>query len=380
MPDKSTLRLHEKLKGKISIASKVKLTKKNLPLLYTPGVAQACLEIAKDPSLSYKYTNRGNTIAIITDGSRLLGLGNQGPYAALPVMEAKSWILQELADIDAIPLCLETQDQEKIIEIIKNISPNFAGIHLEDIEAPKCFFIQEELRKQLSIPVFHDDQDGTAAVILAGLINALKIVKKEFKETKIVILGAGAAGLALTHLLIEYGVKKLEVFDSKGNLSIQRNDLNSYKKEISQKLNSKEKSFKEALQNTDALITLSGKSNSLKKEDLKGMNKDAIIFSLSNPVPEIPWKEAKSIGKILASGGSQDYKNQVNNILSFPGIWEGILDAKTKVVTKKMIIAAAEAIAEFVPKSKLNKNHILPNVMEKGLTQKVAQRVKEAAS
>ncbi len=375
----SALNLHKELNGKIEIKPKLKLNSRNLPLLYTPGVAEVALEIAKDSEKASTLTIKGNTIAIITDGSRLLGLGNQGPLASLPVMEGKALILKELAGINAFPICLDTQDPEKIIETVKYLAPSFGGINLEDIASPKCFIIERVLKKKLSIPVFHDDQHGTAIVTLAALINSLKIVKKDMSAIKTVILGAGAAGIAITHLLLDYGVKHLNIFDSAGMIHLGRKkDMNPYKEEIAQRTKAaKEKSFKEAMQECDVLITVSGKANSLTAKDLKGMARKAIIFSLSNPVPEISYKEAKKIGKIVASGGSQDYKNHVNNMLAFPPIWKGALESRAKKITKKMIIAAAEAIAAAVKPSALNENHILPAISQKGLIEQVAKKVRE---
>lgn len=375
----SSLKLHKQLRGKIFIASKIKLTSKNLPLLYTPGVAEVSLEIAKHPKKAYISTIKGNTIAIVTDGSRLLGLGNQGPLASLPVMEGKALILKELAGINAFPICLDTQDPDKIIEIVKAIAPSFGGINLEDIASPKCFVIERVLKKQLDIPVFHDDQHGTAIVTLAALINSLKIIKKDINKIKIIVLGAGAAGIAISHLLLDYGAKHLNVFDSSSLIYLKRRkDMNPYKEEIAQRTKVKEKiSFEDSVKDSDVLITVSGKANSLKAEDLQGMAKDAIIFSLSNPVPEIPYGEAKRVGKIVASGGSQDYKNKINNMLAFPSIWKGALEARAKKITKKMIIAAAEALASAT--KNLNKNHILPNIHQKNLIQ-VVRAVKAAAN
>ncbi len=377
---KETLRLHEKLHGKIEIQPKIKLSSKNLPLLYTPGVAEVALAISKDPSKAFQYTMKSNTIAIITDGSRLLGLGNQGPLASLPIMEGKTLILKEFAGINAFPICLDTQDPEKIIETVKYLAPSFGGINLEDISSPKCFIIERVLKKKLDIPVFHDDQHGTAIVTLAALINSLKIVKKDVSKIKTVILGAGAAGIAIAHLLLDYGVKHLNIFDSAGMIHLGRkNGMNPYKEEIVQRTRTaKEKSFRKTIKDADVLITVSGKANSLTARNLKGMAKKAIIFSISNPVPEISYKEAKKVGKILASGGSQDYKNHVNNMLAFPPIWRGTLDARAKAITKKMIIAAAEALAAAVKPSELSENNILPRINQKGLVEKIAKKVKEA--
>ncbi len=377
----SSLRLHKQLKGKISIASKIKLTSKNLALLYTPGVASVALEIAKDPSKTSLYTNKGNTVAIVTDGSRLLGLGNQGPYAALPVMEGKALLFKEYANIDAFPICLETQDPEKIIEAVKAIAPSFGGINLEDIASPKCFIIERVLKKQLDIPVFHDDQHGTAIVVLAALINALKIVKKTLGEIKVTILGAGAAGLAIAHLLLDYGVKNLSIFDNAGPIyKGRKQNMNPFKEEIAERIKGKEITFKESLKESDVFIGVSGQGNILKRNDLKGMSKDAMIFALSNPEPEISYKDAKASGaRILASGGGGEYKVHVNNMLAFPCIWRGTLDAHTKKITKKMIIASAESIADFVKPNQLNKNHILPT-LSKELVKKVAKKVQEAVS
>ncbi|HLC85997.1 MAG TPA: NADP-dependent malic enzyme [Candidatus Nanoarchaeia archaeon] len=376
------LELHKNLKGKISIKTKTKVTAENLKLVYTPGVSHPCLEIAKNKELTYEYTNKWNNVAVVSDGTRVLGLGNIGPYAAMPVMEGKALLFKEFGNVDAFPICINTKDPEEIIKAVKNIEPSFGGINLEDIEAPKCFYIYRELKKSLDIPVFHDDQDGTATVVLAGLINALKILNKKFKDIKITILGTGAAGIAIANLLLDYRVENIDIFDSQGLVYKGRNNgMNEYKEEIANRVNAtRDKNLNESLTGCDVLIGVSGKANSITKEEIKIMNENAIVFALTNPDPEINYKEAKEGGaRICASGGAGNYPNQVNNMLVFPSIFRGALDAGAKTINKEMIIAAAEEIAKFVKEEELNENHILPLATEKGLFKKIAREVKKAA-
>ncbi len=367
------LKLHKKKKGKFEIKSKIKIkNKKLLSLAYSPGVAEPCKKIVEDKKNSYKYTARGNLIAIITDGTAVLGMGDIGAEAAMPVMEGKAILFKEFANVDAIPICLNTKNVDEIVKTIKLLEPSFGGINLEDISAPRCFEIEERLKKELNIPVFHDDQHGTAIVVLAGLINSLKIVKKNIKEIRIIISGAGAAGIAITKLLLAYGAKNIIVCDSKGIISKDR-ELNKSKREISKITNLKNEKgeLKDAIKNADVFIGVS-KGDILSGEDVKNMNRNSIVFALSNPNPEIKPKVAKeNNAKIIATGRS-DYPNQINNVLVFPGIFRGMLDYKIKNIDNKIKIAVAQAIAKSV--KKLDRKHIIPDVFNK----KVVRNIKEA--
>ena len=369
---KSALEVHKKYKGKLEVVSKVPLKNiHDMSLFYTPGVAEPCKEIFKNPELAYSYTFKGNTIAIVTDGSAVLGLGNIGPLAGLPVMEGKCVLFKEFGDVNAVPICLDTQDTKEIINIIKALAPSFGGINLEDISAPRCFEIEEELIKTLDIPVFHDDQHGTAIVCLAGLINALKVVKKQVSKVKIVISGAGAAGTAITKLLLKYGFKNIILIDSKGIIFEGRKDLNSSKKEIA-KLTNKEKikgELKDALIGADIFIGVS-KPNIATKQMIASMNKHAIVFAMSNPDPEIHPKDALLGGAKIVATGRSDYPNQINNVLAFPGIFKGALRARVKKITDKMKIAAAEALSSLVKNP--NSNKIIPGIFDKGIADTVA--------
>lgn len=375
---KESLKLHKKLRGKIEIKTKGNI-RKELALQYTPGVAYPSLEISKNKELVYEYTSKGNNVAIVSDGTRLLGLGNRGAFAALPVMEGKAFLFKELGGVDAFPLCLSTQDPDEIIRVVQAISPSFAGINLEDIESPKCFYIYKRLKETLDIPVFHDDQDGTALVTLAALINALNVVKKD-KRVKIVVIGAGAAGLAITHLLFDYGFKNILPFDSQGLIYQGRSNLNPYKGEVAESLGlKKECDLEGALMNADVLIAASGKANSLEVNHLKMMNKNAIVFVLSNPEPEITFEKARKAGvRVAASGGSGGYKNHVNNLLAFPFVFRAALDLRAKKITRPMIFAAAEALASFVKRPSENK--LLPSPFDKGLKEFVVKKIKAHSS
>ncbi|MCW8965457.1 MAG: NADP-dependent malic enzyme [Candidatus Pacearchaeota archaeon] len=367
------LELHKKSKGKFEIKSKVKIkNKKNLALAYSPGVAEPCLKILHDKNKSYEYTTRGNLIAIITDGSAVLGMGNIGALPAMPVMEGKAILFKQFANIDAIPICLNTNNTEEIIQTIKNLEPSFGGINLEDISAPRCFEIEERLKKELEIPVFHDDQHGTAIAVLAGLINSLKITKKKPTEIKVVVNGAGAAGVAITKLLLGYGIKDIIVCDSKGIIHKKR-ELNNSKKELADITNKKNQTgdLKKALKDSDVFIGVSV-GNILNNEMIKSMKKNSIVFALANPIPEVTPEFAKKNGvKIIATGRS-DYPNQINNVLVFPGIFRGLLDYKIKYVNDKIKITVAKAIAKSVRKP--NKNKIIPDVFNK----KVINNIKKA--
>jgi malate dehydrogenase (oxaloacetate-decarboxylating) len=374
--NKKALEMHEKLKGKISINSKKKLeTKEDLSTAYTPGVAEPCKKINENPDDVYKYTIKGNTVAVISDGSSVLGLGNIGPEAALPVMEGKAVLFKEFADIDAFPICLKEQNIEKTIETIKNITPVFGGINLEDIKAPECFEIESKLQ-DLGIPVMHDDQHGTAIVILAGLINSLKLKNLNKEDARVVILGAGAAGIATAKLMLEYGFKpeNLTLIDSKGTLNNSRTELNKYKKEIAKLTNPSSNNLEEAIKDSDIFIGVS-KPNILTKEMIQLMNKNPIIFALSNPIPEIMPDLAKEAGAFVIATGRSDFPNQVNNVLAFPGIFKGALEIKAKSITNDMKLAAAEALASSI-EPEIDK--ILPYALDKSIVPNISEAVKKA--
>lgn len=372
-----SLELHKRLKGKLEVKSKVTIkNKKDLSLAYTPGVAEPCRYIAKNKDDVYKYTFKGNSVAVISDGSAVLGLGNIGAEAALPVMEGKAVLFKEFANIDAFPICLASQNIQKNIETIKNIAPVFGGINLEDFKAPECFEIEASLQ-DLGIPVMHDDQHGTAVVVLAGLINALKVVNKKIDEIKIVFSGAGAAGIAVTKMLLNYGAKNIILCDSKGILYEGRGDLNKYKEEIALVTN-KEKlkgSLADAIRGADVFIGVSVKGI-VSKEMVSSMNKDSIVMAMANPDPEIMPDDAKEAGAKVIATGRSDFPNQVNNVLGFPGVFRGALDARAKRITEKMKIAAAEALASVIENP--TPEEILPYATNKDIVPKIAKAVKEA--
>jgi malate dehydrogenase (oxaloacetate-decarboxylating) len=377
---KEALKLHKKAKGKIEIKSKVPLkTKKDLSLAYTPGVAYPCLEIKKNKENIYKYTSKGNTVAIVTDGSAVLGLGNIGAYAALPVMEGKAILFKEFGNIDAIPLCLDTQDVEEIIDIVKKIAPNFGGINLEDISAPRCFLIERRLYEELDIPVFHDDQDGTAIVVLAALTNALKIVNKKIENVKIVINGAGAAGIAITKILYKAGARNIILCDREGIIYRGRKENMNFAKEkiLNFIIADKKGSLKDAMKEADVFIGVSG-PNLVTKEMVKSMNKYPIVFAMSNPVPEIMPDEAKKAGAYIVGTGRSDFPNQINNLLAFPGIFRGAFDGKAKKITEKMKISASYAIANYITEKKLSPTYIIPSALDKNVAKTVAKAVKNS--
>jgi len=375
------LRLHKQYKGKIEIKLKMPLDNKDdLAWAYTPGVAEPCKEIALEKNRVYDYTNRGNLVAVVTDGSAVLGLGNIGPEAAYPVMEGKAALFKRFANIDAIPICLNTQDTEEIINIVRNLEPTFGGINLEDISAPRCFEIEKRLKELMNIPVFHDDQHGTAIVVLAGLINALKLVKKNFNQIKVVVNGAGAAGLSIAKLLLSQQVKDLIIVDSKGAIYEGREDLNSEKIILAKQTNQQKIKgrLEEALPQADVFIGVS-KGNILQPEWIKLMKPDPIVFAMANPIPEIDPVLAKKAGvKIMATGRS-DYPNQINNVLAFPGVFRGVLDCKAQQITEKMKIAAALALANLISDQELSTDYILPQPFDPRVAQTIAEAVCQAA-
>jgi len=377
--NKESLQLHKDNKGKMAISLKVPLQSiTDLSLAYTPGVAEPCREIAKDKEKVYEYTPKGNMVAVVSDGSAVLGLGNIGAQAAIPVMEGKAVLFKQFANIDAFPICLESQDVEKNIETIKNIAPVFGGINLEDFKAPECFKIEAALQ-DLGIPVMHDDQHGTAVVVLAGLINAIKVVNKD-KNVKIVINGAGAAGIAITKLLISYGFKGENIImcDSRGIIFEGRDNLNSYKEDIARITNQNKLSggLDIAIKDADIFLGVS-KKDLLTKDMVRTMAKDSIIMAMANPDPEILPIDAKEAGARVIATGRSDFPNQVNNVLAFPGIFRGALDSRAKRITEEMKVAAAEAIASMVENPTEDK--IIPSPLEDGVAQKVGEAVSRIA-
>ncbi|PIS23438.1 NAD-dependent malic enzyme [candidate division WWE3 bacterium CG08_land_8_20_14_0_20_40_13] len=374
-----SLKQHLIHQGKIEIKSKFGslVTKDDLSIAYTPGVATVSTLLAIDPSKAYEYSIKGNTIAVVSDGSAVLGLGNIGPYGALPVMEGKALLFKEFGGIDAYPIVLATQNTEEIIQIVKAISPTFGGINLEDISSPRCFEIEERLIKELDIPVFHDDQHGTAIVVLAALINSLKLVKKEKENIKVVICGAGAAGIAITKLLITYQIKKIILVDSVGIVSKSRADLNSVKSSMVTITNPDNINgdLKDALINADVFVGVSV-AGILKPEYIKEMAEKPIIFVMANPVPEIMPDIAKQAGAYIVGTGRSDFPNQINNVLVFPGLFRGLLDNKIKVVTNGIKIAVAQTLAGYIKNADLSVDNILPSVLDRKVSKAVARSIK----
>ncbi|NLK22081.1 MAG: NADP-dependent malic enzyme [Epulopiscium sp.] len=375
--EEKSLDAHKKWKGKLEITSKSKVkTKEDLSIAYTPGVAEPCRRIHENRDEVYIYTIKGNTVAVVSDGTAVLGLGDIGPEAALPVMEGKAVLFKEFGGINAIPICLDTKDTEEIIKTIKNIAPVFGGINLEDIAAPRCFEIEERLKNELDIPVFHDDQHGTAIVVLAGVINALKIVKKDKKTMKVVINGAGSAGIAITRLLLNYGFDNILLCDKNGILHKDAKQMNWAQGEIA-KITNKENvkgNLKDALKGCDLFIGVSA-PGIVTEEMASTMNKDSIIFAMANPIPEIMPDLAKRAGVRIIGTGRSDFPNQVNNVLVFPGIFKGALEAKAKQITEEMKLAAAKAIASMIKEEDLNEENLLPKPFDEGVAKKVAQAV-----
>lgn len=376
--DQKAINLHKRLKGKIEVKTKPGLKlKENLSLAYTPGVAAVSRTIRDDVKRSWDLTNRKNMVAIVTDGTAILGLGDIGPEAGMPVMEGKAAIFKEFADIDAVPLCINTTDENEIIKFCKYIEPSFGGINLEDISAPRCFTILKKLEAELKIPVFHDDQDGTAIVVLAALINACRATDRVLNELKVVINGAGAAGLAIARLLLVQGVKDIIVVDSQGIIDPARKGINIFKKEIAKKTNPRRKrgSLKDALEETDVFIGVSQKGL-LKKEMIRLMNEKPIIFAMANPEPEIIPKDALVAGACIVGTGRSDYPNQINNALVFPGIFKGLLEGNIRKVTDKIKTKAAISLAYVVKNPKIN--NILPKITDKNVPLAISRAVKSS--
>ena len=368
-------------RGKLEISSRVKIeNEKDLSLAYTPGVAEPCREIHKDPSTAYLYTRKWNTVAVISDGTAVLGLGDIGPLASLPVMEGKSILFKEFAGVDAFPIVLDTKEVDEIVETVVRIAPTLGGINLEDISAPRCFEIEKKLKEKLNIPVFHDDQHGTAIIVLSGLINALKIVNKNIEDLKIVVNGAGSAGTAITKLLLSYGAKNIIVCDRDGALNRDTTYTNSYFTELSNITNPNNESgiLKDVIKNADVFIGVSA-PNIVSKEMVASMNTDAILFAMANPTPEIFPEDAKEAGAKVIGTGRSDFPNQINNVLAFPGIFRGALDVRATEINEEMKIAAAHAIANSVSDEELNPNYIIPKAFNLEVQKRVAEAVKDAA-
>ncbi len=375
------LQKHEEWNGKLEVVSRAPLqTKEDLSTAYTPGVAAPCLEIAKDPEKAYVYTRKNNLVAVVSDGSAVLGLGNIGGLAGMPVMEGKSILFKKFGGVDAFPICLDTQDTQEIIDTVTNIAPCFGGINLEDISAPRCFEIEKALIERLNIPVFHDDQHGTAIVVLAAVVNSLKIVGKELAKVRICISGAGAAGSAICRLLLAAGAEDIVVTCSKGVIYNGMEGLDPFKKELSTLINHRgvKGGLKEAIQGCDVFIGVS-KAGLLTGEMVESMAKDAIIFAMANPTPEIFSDEAKKHGAKVVGTGRSDYPNQINNVLVFPGFFRGVLDARVTKITERMKINAAYALAALVKDDELSSDYVLPGAFDKRVASAIAQSVMQTA-
>lgn len=372
------LQLHEEWHGKLSTTAKCEVkSREDLSLAYTPGVAEPCKVIANDPEAAYKYTIKSNTVAVVSDGSAVLGLGNIGAKAAMPVMEGKCVLFKEFGGVNAFPICLDTQDTEEIIKTIVNIAPAFGGINLEDISAPRCFEIENRLKELLDIPVFHDDQHGTAIVVLAGVINALKVTNKKKEDCKVVVNGAGSAGIAISKLLLQYGFKNLILCDKVGILSKDTKDLNYMQREMMEVTNplNEAGTLSDALVGADIFIGVSA-PNIVTPEMVSKMNKDSILFAMANPVPEILPDLAKSAGAKVVGTGRSDFPNQVNNVIAFPGIFKGALEGRASKITDEMKLAAAVAIANLVSEDELNEDFILPEAFDERVCEVVSNAVK----
>ena len=376
--NEKALLMHEKWNGKLETVSKTPVkTREDLAIAYTPGVAEPCKVIAKDKEAAYKYTMKANTVAVVSDGSAVLGLGNIGPYAAMPVMEGKAVLFKEFGNVNAVPICLDTQDTEEIIKAVTYLAPGFGGINLEDISAPRCFEIEERLKEILDIPVFHDDQHGTAIVVLAGVINALKVVGKKKEDCRVVVNGAGSAGVAITKLLLTYGFPNIIMCDKVGIVSKDTEGLNWMKKKMTEvtNLNNETGSLADALKGADIFIGVSA-PNIVTPEMVASMNRDSILFAMANPVPEIMPDVAKAAGARVVGTGRSDFPNQVNNVVAFPGIFKGALEGRATQITEEMKLAAAEAIAGLVPADKLSDDNIMPEAFDPQVAEVVADAVK----
>ena len=372
------LEMHEKWNGKLETVSKSPVkSREDLSIAYTPGVAEPCNVIAKDKEAAYKYTMKANTIAVVSDGSAVLGLGNIGPHAAMPVMEGKAVLFKEFGGVNAVPICLDTQDTEEIIKAVTWLAPGFGGINLEDISAPRCFEIEERLKATLDIPVFHDDQHGTAIVVLAAIINSLKVTGKKKEECKVVINGAGSAGVAIAKLLLNYGFSNIIMCASRGILSKSTQGLNWMQQKMTEitNLDNLTGTLADAMKGADIFVGVSA-PNTVTKEMVASMNKDAVILAMANPIPEIMPDEAKAAGARIVGTGRSDFPNQVNNVVAFPGIFKGALEGRAPQITEEMKLAAAEAIAGLVPENELNEDNIMPEAFNPKVAELVAEAVK----
>ena len=373
------LKMHEEWHGKIETCAKSHVnSREDLAIAYTPGVAEPCKVIARDPEAAYTYTMKSNTVAVVSDGSAVLGLGNIGALAAMPVMEGKAVLFKEFGGVNAVPICLDTQDTEEIIKSVVNITPAFGGINLEDISAPRCFEIEERLKELLDIPVFHDDQHGTAIVVLAGIINAMKVTGKDKGSAKVVVNGAGSAGVAITKLLLTYGFKDVTMCDISGILGKGSQNLNWMQQKMVEVTNPEQKTgtLADALKGADIFVGVSA-PNIVTQDMVASMNKDAILFAMANPVPEIMPDIAKAAGAKVVGTGRSDFPNQVNNVVAFPGIFKGALEGRATAITEEMKLATAKAIAGLVPDEELNENNILPEAFDPRVADVVSRAVKE---
>ncbi len=376
--NEKALMLHEQWNGKLETASKISVkSREDLSLAYTPGVAEPCKVIAKDREAAYKYTIKSNTVAVVSDGSAVLGLGNIGPYAAMPVMEGKAVLFKEFGGVNAVPICLDTQDTEEIIKAVTYLAPGFGGINLEDISAPRCFEIEERLNEILDIPVFHDDQHGTAIVVLAGIINGLKVVGKKKEACRVIVNGAGSAGIAITRLLLTYGFSNIILCDKAGILSKDSKGLNWMQEKMMEvtNLNNETGSLADALKGADIFVGVSA-PGIVTPEMVSSMNRDAVLFAMANPVPEIMPDLAKTAGARVVGTGRSDFPNQVNNVVAFPGIFKGALEGRARRITEEMKLAAARAIASLVPDDELGEDNIMPQPFDPRVVQAVSQAVK----
>ena len=372
------LQMHEEWHGKLETIAKSKVnSREDLAVAYTPGVAEPCKVIAEDKEAAYTYTMKANTVAVISDGSAVLGLGNIGPYAAMPVMEGKCVLFKEFGNVNAVPICLDTQDTEEIITTIKNLAPAFGGINLEDISAPRCFEIEERLKAMLDIPVFHDDQHGTAIVVLAGIINGLRLTGKKKEDCKVVVNGAGSAGIAITKLLLTYGFKHVTMCDREGIISKDYPNLNWMQEKMTEVTNLENMTgtLSDALRGADIFVGVSA-PNIVSADMVASMNKDAILFAMANPVPEIMPDVAKAAGARIVGTGRSDFPNQVNNVIAFPGIFKGALEGRASQITEEMKLAAATALAELVSDEELNDDFIMPEAFDPRVAEVVSNAVK----
>ncbi len=375
-----SLKMHEEHRGKVAVTSKVSVkTRDDLSTAYTPGVAEPCRRIAADKMEAYRYTAKGNLVAVVSDGTAVLGLGDIGPEAAMPVMEGKAILFKEFGDVDAFPVCLDTKDPDEIVETVIRLAPTFGGINLEDISAPRCFEIEARLKEALDIPVFHDDQHGTAVVVLAAIINGLKLTGKEAKDCKVVINGSGAAGIAIGKLLLNYGFEKMILCDRKGMIN-KKNANNPVKKEMAERTNQaqEEGTLADALRGADIFIGVSA-PDSVTPDMVRSMNEDPMIFAMANPTPEIMPEQAKEAGARIIGTGRSDFPNQINNVLVFPGLFRGALDVRAKAITEEMKMAAAKALADLIDEKDLHPDYIIPDAFDERVAKVVAKAVADEA-